>query len=66
MVKKLRDRVWWPGLEADVKETVEGCSGCLLVSRPNGRFSLIMPSHIGPIERRGGTSRPDFAERNDN
>ena len=35
MTRKLRDRVWWPRLDSDAKDTVKRCRGCLLVSRPN-------------------------------
>lgn len=33
MKRILRDRVWWPGLDADVKDYLKKCLGCTVVSR---------------------------------
>ena len=35
MARKLRDRVWWPRMDNDAKETVKRCRGCLSVSQPD-------------------------------
>lgn len=35
MIGRARDRVWWPGLDRDVRLTVKNCRGCLLVSQPD-------------------------------
>ena len=35
MTNKLRDRVWWLRLDADVKETVNRCRGSILVNKPD-------------------------------
>ncbi|XP_055714231.1 uncharacterized protein K02A2.6-like [Phlebotomus papatasi] len=33
--RRLRDRVWWPGLDNDVTKFVKVCEGCSLVTTPN-------------------------------
>ncbi|XP_055699602.1 uncharacterized protein K02A2.6-like [Phlebotomus papatasi] len=35
MKRRLRDRVWWPGIDLDVVKMVQLCEGCRLVSIPN-------------------------------
>ncbi|XP_055714359.1 uncharacterized protein K02A2.6-like [Phlebotomus papatasi] len=35
MKRRLRDRVWWPGLDNDVTKFVKVCEGCSLVTTPN-------------------------------
>ncbi|XP_062704678.1 uncharacterized protein K02A2.6-like [Aedes albopictus] len=35
MISRLRDRVWWPGMDEDARKTVKSCEGCRLVSRPS-------------------------------
>lgn len=35
MISRLRDRVWWPGMDEDARKTVRNCEGCRLVSRPS-------------------------------
>lgn len=35
MITRLRDRVWWPGMDEDARKTVKHCEGCRLVSRPS-------------------------------
>lgn len=36
MVSRLRDRVWWPGIDKDARRTVQQCEGCRLVSKASG------------------------------
>ncbi|XP_062556923.1 uncharacterized protein K02A2.6-like [Armigeres subalbatus] len=35
MITRLRDKVWWPGMDADAKKVVKECEGCRLVSKPS-------------------------------
>ncbi|XP_038106540.1 uncharacterized protein K02A2.6-like [Culex quinquefasciatus] len=35
MKRRLRDRVWWPGIDRDVTRRVVSCDGCRLVGLPN-------------------------------
>lgn len=35
MISRLRDRVWWPGIDEDARKVVKACEGCRLVSRPS-------------------------------
>lgn len=35
MISRLRDRVWWPGMDDDARKTVKSCEGCRLVSKPS-------------------------------
>lgn len=35
MKRRLRDRVWWPGMDREVTAHVSACQGCRLVSLPN-------------------------------
>lgn len=35
MKRRLRDRVWWPGMDREVANRVASCEGCRLVSLPN-------------------------------
>lgn len=35
MKRRLRDRVWWPGMVTEVTNRVVNCEGCRLVSLPN-------------------------------
>ncbi|XP_055615315.1 uncharacterized protein K02A2.6-like [Toxorhynchites rutilus septentrionalis] len=35
MKRRLRDRVWWPGMDRDAEKQVKACDGCRLVSLPN-------------------------------
>lgn len=35
MKRRLRDRVWWPGMDLDISKFVKSCRGCLMVSQPN-------------------------------
>ncbi|XP_062559853.1 uncharacterized protein K02A2.6-like [Armigeres subalbatus] len=35
MKRRLRDRVWWPGMDREVTSRVVNCEGCRLVSIPN-------------------------------
>lgn len=35
MIRRLRDRVWWPGVDKAVKDHVKRCEGCILVSHPS-------------------------------
>lgn len=35
MKRRLRDRVWWPGMDRDTEKKVKSCEGCRLVSLPN-------------------------------
>ncbi|XP_062555369.1 uncharacterized protein K02A2.6-like [Armigeres subalbatus] len=35
MITRLRDRVWWPGMDKEARKTVRECEGCRLVSRPS-------------------------------
>ncbi|XP_062698772.1 uncharacterized protein K02A2.6-like isoform X1 [Aedes albopictus] len=35
MKRRLRDRVWWPGMDRDTEKRVRTCEGCRLVSMPN-------------------------------
>lgn len=34
MVARLRDKVWWPAMDGQVKKFVKACKWCLLVSQP--------------------------------
>lgn len=33
MQRILRSRVWWPGIDQDIKDVVKTCEGCILVER---------------------------------
>lgn len=35
MKRRLRDRVWWPGMDREVTNYVTSCEGCRLVGLPN-------------------------------
>lgn len=35
MITRLRDRVWWPGIDKEARKVVQNCEGCRLVSRPS-------------------------------
>lgn len=35
MKKRLRRKVWWPGMDAEAAEVVKKCKGCTLVSPPD-------------------------------
>lgn len=35
MISRLRDRVWWPGMDDDARKFVKNCEGCRLVSKPS-------------------------------
>lgn len=35
MVARLRDKVWWPGVDKQAKQVVKSCKPCLTVSLPN-------------------------------
>ncbi|XP_055698689.1 uncharacterized protein K02A2.6-like [Phlebotomus papatasi] len=35
MKQRLRERVWWPGIDSDSVKVVRSCEGCILVSAPN-------------------------------
>ncbi|XP_058816749.1 uncharacterized protein K02A2.6-like [Topomyia yanbarensis] len=32
MKRRLRQKVWWPGIDRDVEQTVKGCKSCTIVS----------------------------------
>ncbi|XP_055633366.1 uncharacterized protein K02A2.6-like [Toxorhynchites rutilus septentrionalis] len=49
MKRRLRDRVWWPGMDRDAEKQVKACDGCRLVSLPN------KPE---PLSRREMPSKP--------
>lgn len=34
MKRRLRDRVWWPGMDGEISKFVKSCRGCLMVSQP--------------------------------
>lgn len=34
MTRRLRDRVWWPGMDKQIKKFVASCEGCRLVGLP--------------------------------
>lgn len=47
MKRRLRDRVWWPGMDRDAEKKVKSCEGCRLVSMPNRPEPMcrrVMPS----------------------
>ncbi|XP_062698374.1 uncharacterized protein K02A2.6-like [Aedes albopictus] len=35
MKRRLRDRVWWPGMDREISKYVTACEGCRLVGLPN-------------------------------
>ncbi|XP_055600154.1 uncharacterized protein K02A2.6-like [Uranotaenia lowii] len=35
MKRRLRDRVWWPGMDREIEKNVSSCEGCRLVCVPN-------------------------------
>ncbi|GAB0100137.1 uncharacterized protein DMENIID0001_161310 [Sergentomyia squamirostris] len=35
MKQRLRDRVWWPGMDAEAAKVVQKCEGCRLVAAPS-------------------------------
>lgn len=46
MQRILRNRVWWPGMDRDIKNVVKTCQGCILVERtdpPEPLKMTIMP-----------------------
>lgn len=49
MKRRLRDRMWWPGMDRDVTKFVVACEGCRLVG---------LPSRPEPMQRRPLPSRP--------
>ncbi|XP_062557899.1 uncharacterized protein K02A2.6-like [Armigeres subalbatus] len=49
MKRRLRDRVWWPGMDNDAVSRVKACEGCRLVG---------LPSRPEPISRRPLPSGP--------
>lgn len=49
MKRRLRDSVWWPGMDRDVSKHVINCEGCRLVS---------LPSRPEPMRRRQLPSKP--------
>ncbi|XP_058827416.1 uncharacterized protein K02A2.6-like [Topomyia yanbarensis] len=49
MTSRLRDRVWWPGMDKDTKKVVKDCEGCRLVGKPS------LPE---PMRRRRMPSEP--------
>ncbi|XP_058837536.1 uncharacterized protein K02A2.6-like [Topomyia yanbarensis] len=49
MTSRLRDRVWWPGMDKDAKKVVKDCEGCRLVGKPS------LPE---PMRRRRMPSEP--------
>lgn len=49
MKRRLRERVWWPGIDYDVTQYVKSCYGCQLVA---------MPSKPDPMIRRELPSAP--------
>lgn len=49
MKRRLRDRVWWPGMDRDVGTHVTACDGCRLVG---------LPSKPEPMKRRELPAKP--------
>ncbi|XP_058828130.1 uncharacterized protein K02A2.6-like [Topomyia yanbarensis] len=49
MKRRLRDRVWWPGMDRDVTNCVVACEGCRLVG---------LPSKPEPMSRRPLPNKP--------
>lgn len=49
MKRRLRDRVWWPGMDREVTNRVTHCEGCRLVS---------LPTKPEPMSRRSMPSKP--------
>lgn len=49
MKRRLRERVWWPGIDKEVVQYVQRCEGCRLVS---------LPERPEPMQRRQLPSNP--------
>ncbi|XP_058817207.1 uncharacterized protein K02A2.6-like [Topomyia yanbarensis] len=61
MVSRLRDRVWWPGIDKDAKNVVKNCEGCRLVGQssapepmqrrkiPNEPWVDVAMDFLGPL-----------------
>lgn len=49
MKRRLRDRMWWPGMDREITKFVTMCDGCRLVG---------LPSRPEPMQRRPLPSRP--------
>ncbi|XP_062714079.1 uncharacterized protein K02A2.6-like [Aedes albopictus] len=49
MKRRLRDRVWWPGMDREVTQRVTSCEGCRLVG---------LPSKPEPMSRRPLPAKP--------
>lgn len=56
MKRRLRDRVWWPGMDSDAVNRVKSCEGCRLVG---------LPSKPEPMSRRPLPSAPWIDEAMD-
>lgn len=62
MKKRIRSKVWWPGIDTDVEETVRNCRSCILVAAPNmpeplkrtelpnGPWQVLALDFLGPIK----------------
>ncbi|XP_055604348.1 uncharacterized protein K02A2.6-like [Uranotaenia lowii] len=48
MILRLRERVWWPGIDKDARAFVKSCEGCRLVGRPSAPEP--MRRRIMPVE----------------
>jgi transposase InsO family protein len=48
MKRMLRNRVWWPDMDEDVKQLIKSCNGCILVERtdpPEPLKMTVMPEY---------------------
>ena len=49
MIRRLRDRVWWPSMDTNIRDYVKRCEGCALMGKP---------SAPEPMKRREMPQRP--------